>query len=55
MLRKEVLQGKTAYEEAVSGMAPSYQYMLMADLADVFRQPAAYVRTLPSFFFKHVV
>jgi len=53
MLRKEVLQGKTAYEEAVSGMAPSYQYMLMADLADVFRQPAAYVRTLPSFFFKH--
>jgi hypothetical protein len=37
MLRKEVLQGKTAYEEAVSGMAPSYQYMLMADLADVFR------------------
>jgi hypothetical protein len=25
----------------------------MADLADEFRRLAAYVRTLPSFFFKH--
>jgi hypothetical protein len=34
-------------------MTQRRQKKFMADLADVFRQPAAYVRTLPSFFFKH--
>lgn len=51
--KKEVLDNTTAYEEGVSRLSPTYNFMMMADLSDVFRQPEAYVRLVPNFFFRN--
>lgn len=51
--KKEVLDDTLAYEEGVSGLSPSYNFMMMADLADVFRQPENYVRLVPNYFFRN--
>lgn len=51
--RKEVLDDTPAYEEGVSGLSPSYNFMMMADLDDVFRQPENYVRLVPNYFFRN--
>lgn len=48
----EVLEGTSAYVEGANGLSDSYNFMLMADFADIFRQPENYVRLVPSFFFR---
>ncbi|MDO4163030.1 MAG: DUF3352 domain-containing protein [Bacteroides sp.] len=52
MERGEVLEGVSAYEEVVSSLSQSYRFVMMADLGEVFRQPEAYVRLVPNFFFR---
>lgn len=51
--RNEVLDQTPAYEEGVSKLSSSYHFMIMADLADVFRQPENYVRLVPNLFFRN--
>ena len=51
--RKEVLDETPAYEEGIASLSPSYNFMTMADLSDVFQQPENYVRLVPNFFFRN--
>lgn len=51
--KKEILDGTPAYEEGIGSLSPSYNFMTMADLSDVFRQPENYVRLVPNFFFRN--
>lgn len=51
--KKEILDETPAYEEGIASLSPSYNFMTMADLSDVFRQPENYVRLVPNFFFRN--
>ncbi len=44
---------KSIYEEAVSGLAPSYNFMFVSDLEEVFNQPEINVSSIPTFIFAH--
>ena len=49
----EVLAGDYMYEKCVGSLSDSYNFMMMADLQQVFGQPESYVRLIPNFFFLH--
>lgn len=51
--KKEILDDTPAYEEGIAGLSPSYNFMMMADLEEVFRQPENYVRLVPNYFFRN--
>lgn len=51
--KKQVLENTAAYEEGVSRLAPASNLMMMTDLSEIFRQPEAYVRLVPNFFFRN--
>ena len=52
MADKEVLAGSPGYEEGIGSLAPTYNYVMMVDVEEMLRQPAAYVRLIPNFFFR---
>lgn len=53
-LRKgHVLEEASSYEEGLGSLSPVYQFLMMADMEQTLRQPEAYARLLPSFFFRH--
>ncbi|NDV65771.1 DUF3352 domain-containing protein [Bacteroides sp. 224] len=41
------------YQESTSSLSHSYNFIMMADLEDVFSQPAEYMQFMPEFFFRH--
>lgn len=49
---KEVLEGTSVYEEGVGSLSPLYNFVLMADMQEMQKQPEAYVRLIPNFFFR---
>lgn len=51
--KKEVLEELPAYQESVSGLSDVYNFMLVADLGNMFAQPESYVRLVPGFFFRN--
>ena len=51
--KKEVLEELPAYQESVSGLSDVYNFMLVADLENMFAQPESYVRLIPGFFFRN--
>lgn len=51
--KKEVLEELPAYQESVSGLSDVYNFMLVADLENMFAQPESYVRLVPGFFFRN--
>lgn len=53
MDKKQILDDTPAYEEGISRLSPSYSFMMMTDLSDVFRQPESYVRLVPNYFFRN--
>ena len=50
---KNNLTGSTHYEVLASSLAPSYNLLLMADMDEVLRQPAAWAHLVPGFFLQH--
>lgn len=48
-----ILEGTPVYEEGIGSLSPSYNFMMMTDMDELLRQPAAYVRLVPNFFFRH--
>lgn len=48
----EVLDGAAFYEEAIGSLSPSYSFVMMADMERMVKQPEAYVRLMPNFFFR---
>lgn len=50
---KQILDGIPAYEERIATLSTSYNFLLMADLEDVFVQPESYIRSIPAFFFRY--
>lgn len=50
---KQILDGIPVYEERIANLSTSYNFLLMADLEDVFAQPESYVRLIPAFFFRY--
>lgn len=53
MDKKEILDDTPAYEEGIARLSQSYNFMMMTDLSDVFRQPERYVRLVPNYFFRN--
>ncbi|WP_235816358.1 hypothetical protein [Bacteroides ihuae] len=50
---KQVLDKTPTYEGRIANLSTSYNFMLMADLEDVFAQPEGYARLIPAFFFRY--
>jgi len=50
---KQVLDKTPTYEERIVNLSTSYNFMLMADLEDVFAHPESYARLIPAFFFRY--
>lgn len=48
----DVMDGKPAYEEGIGSLSPSYNFVMMADMEEMLRQPETYVRLIPNFFFR---
>lgn len=48
----EVLEGTPAYVEGTNGLSDSYNFMLMTDFSDIFRQSDDYIRLVPNFFYR---
>lgn len=53
MERGWTLEGTSGYEEGVANLSPSFNYLMMADMASVTLQQPAYVRLMPNFFLRH--
>ena len=47
-----VLEGHSLYEECIGSLSPFYNFMMMADMETVLRQPEKYVQLVPNFFFR---
>lgn len=48
----DVMDGKPAYEAGIGSLSPSYNFVMMADMEEMLRQPETYVRLIPNFFFR---
>lgn len=48
----DVLDGTPVYEEGIGSLSPTYNFVMMADMEEMFRQPETYVRLIPNFFFR---
>ncbi len=51
--RGEILDDTPAYEEGISSLSATYNFMQMVDFGDIFIQPENYVRLIPNFFFRN--
>ena len=48
----DVMDGRPVYEEGIGSLSPSYNFVMMADMEEMLRQPETYVRLIPNFFFR---
>lgn len=48
----DVLEGDLIYERGISSLSPVYNFVMMADMEEMLRQPETYVRLVPNFFFR---
>lgn len=49
----DVLEGASAYEEAIGSLSPYYNFAMMMDMETMMLQPEMYGRLIPNFFFRH--
>jgi hypothetical protein len=50
---ESILEGTPHYEDMISTLSQTYNYMMMADMEEVLRQPEGYVRFIPNLFFRY--
>lgn len=48
----DIMDGKPLYEEGIGSLSPAYNFLMMVDMEEMLRQPEAYVRLIPNFFFR---
>jgi hypothetical protein len=48
-----VLEDTPYYDDMTSTLSPTYNFMMMADMEEVLRQPESYVRFIPHLFFRY--
>ena len=53
MEQEHLLENHPLYQEAMSGLASSYSFLMMADMRRLLRQPEQYARLVPRFFYHH--
>lgn len=51
--REDLLEDTFMYKELVGKLSSAYNFVMMADLEEIFVRPANYVRLIPTFFFRH--
>lgn len=49
----EIMDTASSYRADTDGLSDSYNYMLMADFEQIFRQPQKNIQTIPDFFFRN--
>lgn len=53
MEENDLLEGIPLYEASVEGLAPVYNFLMMADMEEIMSQEETSVRLVPNFFFRH--
>lgn len=53
MDQEKSLASMSSYEYVTTSLSQNYNYMIMADMEEVFEQPEGYVHTIPHLFFQH--
>ena len=51
--RGDILESHPLYQEAMSSLAPTYNFLMMADMGQLLCQPKEYMRMIPRFFYRH--
>ena len=51
--KNSVLEGTQAYEDMVTSLSQSYNFVMMGDMEAILEQPEGYVRFIPNLFFRY--
>lgn len=51
--KNAVLEGTPVYEDMVTSLSQSYNFLMMSDMETILEQPESYVRFIPNLFFRY--